>query len=63
MSTVTSHGKSYSTHCSTVKKNPLFIDGITININGNSLRNNSHLNRIIEDQKPNLKESGVYIYY
>ena len=45
------------------KKTPLFIDGITININGNSQRSNSHLNRIIEDQKPNLNESGVYIYY
>ena len=45
------------------KKTPLFIDGTTININGDSKRNNYHLNGIIEDQKPNLNESGVYIYY
>ena len=45
------------------KKTLLFIDGITININVDSKRNNYHLNGIIEDQKPNLNEGGVYIYY
>ena len=30
---------------------------------GDSKRNNYHSNGIIEDQEPNLNESGVYIYY
>ena len=45
------------------KKNLLFIDHTTIIIKGNSKRNNYHSNGIIEDQEPNLNESGVYIYY
>lgn len=45
------------------KKNPLFIDRTTIIIAGDSKRNNYHSNGIIEDQEPNLNESGVYICY
>ena len=45
------------------KKNPLLIDRTTIIIKGDSKRNNHHSNGIIEDQEPNLNESGVYVYY
>ena len=45
------------------KKTPLFIDRTTIIIAGDSKRNNYHSNGIIEDQEPNLNESGVYICY
>ena len=41
------------------KKTPLLIDRTTIIMKGDSKKNNYHSNGIIEDQEPNLNESGV----